>query len=190
MKKFLVILFILVSSTLFAEGVGSMSITPKAQFAYGLGDVHKSYNPGLGLGGDFGYTVMDKLTIEGGISFMYWIGDEEDYGNGYSVETSMWMMPFTAGVRYDLSAYTGMDFSVIGGLGLTYVSVNFDSSGSDSEFGMLYGGGSYDETDLSMYLGAEFAFSKIVVRPKLNFVFWGGSSSKSIWIDLGYRIGL
>ncbi len=183
MKKFLAVLLVLISSALFgAEAVGSMSITPKVEFAYGLGDAHEYFNPGIGGGADFGYTVMDKLTIEGGLSFMYWIGDEE---GGW--EYSMWMMPITAGVRYDLSESTGMDFSVIGGLGFTYTSIEYDYSGEAS-----WGLGSYsaDDTDLSMYAGVEFGFSNIVVRPKFNFVFWSGDTSKSIWIDLGYRIGL
>lgn len=170
---------------LFGETSGTLSFTPKVETAFGLGEYHDDNKIGFGLGIDMGYAVIDDLSIEGGIGFVYWLPEDTDY--------TIWMLPINIGLKYTFLTTDKFSCSLIAGGGISYVHTDITNSVSVSDELSEYGGDvnyATSETRPSFYAGAEFMLKNIVLRPKFNMIFLENINSTSVWLEIGYHFGI
>lgn len=185
MKKIIFLSLLFSCFLLFAESAGTLSFVPKAETAFGFGDYHDNNKIGFGAGFDLGYTVIDNLSVEGGVGFVYWMPEKDNY--------KIWMIPLNIGLRYEFLNTGNVAFSLVAGGGVTYVHVDITNSVSVSDELSEYGGDvnySTSDTKPSFYAGAEFSLKNIILRPKFNMIFLDNMNSTSLWLEIGYRFSM
>jgi len=152
-------------------------IAPQIVMGAGLSDFYEDYklNPGLGPGLILGVSMVNRVSIEGDVQFMYWFADEPEY-----LDITYYEIPFYLVINFRMNDTVG----ITGGMGGVHQSFKAEV---DTGFPLPHAHGS--ETNFSLFTGIDVRLDRIIFRPKFVWID-SDIDTYSLQLAVGYKIGM